>query len=156
MSHLANFETCAPRLRTVRGMRRIGDKPASVYSTASDVASDVISVGKSAGRLLRVWLRNPWQDYEPVTSKADVAYCKGSYFAKATIRDFSGSEIIPLLQRLYDIHHPNIAAIHDIYYDDDDRLFAVAEHLELSLTDLKSDLFPFMEWEIATVINEVS
>lgn len=109
------------------------------------------------GKLLRLWLRPPWEDYtslRPVSREPSMAYRRGAYFQKAAIRVFPNSGGIGLLQTLSDIQHPNIAKFYDVYCCDN-KIFIASEYLELSLMDLDFQSFPAAEWEIATIIFEV-
>jgi hypothetical protein len=119
------------------------------------------------GSLLRIWLKPPWDDYTGSGSERDsvllgstataepvLACHRKSYFTKATIRAFQSSGGVTVLQALSSIQHPNIAKLYDVYLYDD-RIFVVSEYLELSLAELNYHSFPFEEWEIATVTNEV-
>jgi len=76
------------------------------------------------------------------------------YFHRATIREFPNSGGMQLLQALSGIEHPNIAKVYDVYCYDN-KIFTASEYLELSLTDINFQSFPFEEWEVATVIVEV-
>lgn len=108
-------------------------------------------------KLLRLWLRSPWEDYSlvgPASAEPSLVYRRGEYFHKATVQAFPNSGGVEVLQALSSIQHPNIANIYDVYCYDN-KIFTVAEHLELSLLDLDFHSFPFEEWEIATIIVEV-
>jgi len=131
-----------------RGDRSRPDGPPSSPDTGSAV---------TPGKLLRLWLRSPWEDYTSVRSvsgEPSLAYRRGAYFQKATIRAFPNSGSVGLLQSLSGIQHPNIAKVYDVYCCND-KIFTVSEYLELSLVDLGLQSFPFYEWEIATIIAEV-
>ena len=112
---------------------------------------------RSPGKLLRMWLRSPWDDYTLIRSgsvEPSLASCPGKYFSRATIREFPNPGSMELLQALSGIEHPNIAAIYDVYCHGD-KIFTASEYLELSLADTNFLSFPFEEWEIATIITEV-
>ncbi|KAH7393740.1 hypothetical protein BKA64DRAFT_756147 [Cadophora sp. MPI-SDFR-AT-0126] len=112
---------------------------------------------RSPGKLLRMWLRSPWDDYTLIRSgsvEPSLASCPGKYFSRATIREYPNPGSMELLQALSGIEHPNIAAIYDVYCHSD-RIFTASEYLELSLADTNFLSFPFEEWEIATIITEV-
>ncbi|KAH6696556.1 hypothetical protein BKA61DRAFT_563364 [Leptodontidium sp. MPI-SDFR-AT-0119] len=112
---------------------------------------------RSPGKLLRMWLRSPWDDYTLITSgsvEPSLASCPGKYFSRATIREFPNPGSMELLQALSGIEHPNIAAIYDVYCHGD-KIFTASEYLELSLADISFLSFPFDEWEVATIITEV-
>jgi hypothetical protein len=113
--------------------------------------------GVTPGKLLRLWLRSPWDDYAAVRSvsgEPSIAYRRGAYFQKATIRAFPNPGSVELLQGLSGIQHPNIATVYDVYCFGN-KIFTASEYLELSLSDLDFKSFPFQEWEIATTIAEV-
>jgi hypothetical protein len=86
--------------------------------------------------------------------ESSLAYRKGGYFQKATIRTFPSPGSVRILQRLSDVQHPNIADIYDVYCHED-KLFTATEYLELSLSELDFQTFELEEWEIATIIAEV-
>jgi serine/threonine protein kinase len=114
--------------------------------------------GSMPGTLLRLWLRPPWDDYISVCSpngETSIACRRGSYFQRAFIREFPSLGGLELLQSLSTIQHPNIASIYDVYCAEN-KIFTATEYMELSLTDLQFHSFPFQEWEIATIIFEVS
>jgi hypothetical protein len=119
------------------------------------------------GSLLRIWLKPPWDDYAGTGSERDsvllgstataepvLACHRKTYFSKASIRAFQSSGGVTVLQALSSIQHPNIAKLYDVYLYDD-KIFVASEYLELSLAELNFHSFPFEEWEIATVTNEV-
>jgi hypothetical protein len=49
---------------------------------------------------------------------------------------------------------PNIAIVYDLYCDDD-KVFQVTEHLDISLSQLEFQKCELEEWEMATIIAEV-
>jgi hypothetical protein len=120
--------------------------------SSSDTGSAI-----TPGKPLRLWLKSPWEDYTSVRSvsgEPSLAYRRGAYFQKATIRAFPNSGGIGLLQSLSGIQHPNIAKLYDVYCCNN-KIFTASEYLELSFVDLYFQSFPFDEWEIATIIAEV-
>ena len=89
------------------------------------------------------------------TATVPVLAChRRAYFRRASIRAFQTSGGVKILQDLSIIQHPNIAKLYDVYLYDD-KVFIASEYLELSLAELDFHSFPFEEWEIATVANEV-
>ncbi|TGO07233.1 hypothetical protein BTUL_0306g00120 [Botrytis tulipae] len=110
------------------------------------------------GNLLRVWLRSPWDDYQPVapiTSMGCLLACrKGDYFVKVRVGVYEEDDTVQFLQSLSMIQHTNISRILDVYCDEN-KLFIASEYLELSLVDIDFHMFEFDEWEVATIIREV-
>jgi hypothetical protein len=132
-----------------KGYRSKSEEP---LVSASDPGSEV-----TPRKLLRLWLRSPWEDYtlvRAVSTESSLVYRQGAYFQTATVRTFSTSRGVEVLQALSGIQHPNIAKVYDVYCYDN-KLFIVSEYLPLSLVDLDFHSFPFEEWEIATMIIEV-
>jgi serine/threonine protein kinase len=155
--------------RYLYGLKRtmaIPENLVSGFSGTSDhsgreAAPKSNEVGAMWGSLLRVWwLLSPWEHYTSVeqlssSGGSTLVYRNGAYFSKATMRVFPYPRNIQSLQLLSDIRHPNIAKIYDVYCHEG-RLFVATEYLELSLPDLDFHLFEMEEWEIATIIAEVS
>jgi hypothetical protein len=117
-----------------------------------------IRSGGDIGKLLRVWLISPWQDYALIRTLANsgesrLAYRKGGYFSKAIIQVFPGSNM-HILQNLSEIRHSNIAKVYDTYLYREET-FAAMEYLELALEDLQFSQFELEEWEMATILAEV-
>ncbi|KAH6670154.1 hypothetical protein B0J14DRAFT_445293, partial [Halenospora varia] len=109
------------------------------------------------GKLQRLWLRSPWEDYtlvRPASTEPSLASRQGMYFHRATVREFPNSGGVQLLQALSGIDHPNIAKVYDVYCYGN-KIVTASEYLELSLTNIDFQSFPFEEWEVATVIVEV-
>ena len=152
----------------IQGLRRtkatrVLKEPASGSNNANPDASlarvTIIGTGTTR-RLLRVWLRSPWKDYYFIRrvyapDQGILGHHKSSYFNLAIIRDFPTSGTYQTLHALNDIQHPNIASIYDVYCYNN-RLSIAAEHLDVSLTELDFQSFALEEWEIATIIAEVS
>ena len=153
--------------RGLRGLRRA--KPISTnlgaeyLKGASGVYRDrsprEISNGAATPvRLLRVWLRSPWNDYSSIgalslSGESQLAYRIGGYFQKASIKVFSCSGgSMQILQQLSHIQHPNLATIYDVYCYEDKICMAI-EYLELSLAELDFQSFELEEWEVATIIT---
>lgn len=151
------------RLRRLQGMNPISSDILEEYSGGdhSKPERPLSSPGPGSvvtpGRLLRLWLKSPWEDYTSVRSMSgepSLACRRGANFQKATIRAFPNSGGIGLLQSLSCIQHPNIAKVYDVYCCDT-KIFAALEYFELSLLDLDFQSFPLEEWEVATIIAEV-
>ena len=60
-----------------------------------------------------------------------------------------------MIEDMAQVEHPNIAEILDVYFHEG-RLCVVSEHLAVSLLDLGFKKLPPEEWEVATIIAEVS
>jgi hypothetical protein len=60
-----------------------------------------------------------------------------------------------MLELLAQVQHPNIADILDVYFHDG-KLCIVGEHLDVSLLDLEFNRLAPEEWEIATIVAEVT
>lgn len=60
-----------------------------------------------------------------------------------------------MLEVLAQVQHPNIADILDVYFHDG-KLCIIGEHLDVSLFDLEFKRLVPEEWEIATIIAEVT
>ena len=143
--------------------RDLSSKPKRSLSSSTDAESPAVL---TPGSLLRIWLKPPWDDYASPGSERDdivlistattpVLVChRRAYFRMASIRAFQTSGGVNILQDLSSIQHPNIASLYDVYLYDD-KVFIVSEYLEFSLAELDFHSFPFEEWEIATVANEV-
>jgi hypothetical protein len=108
-------------------------------------------------RILRIFLGDPWDDYEYVRylGQGIVARRKASYFKLVNIRQCDSSDVLDEQPRLLSsIHHPNIATVYDLYCDDD-KIFLVTEHLHIFISQLDFRKYELEEWEIATIIAEV-
>jgi len=108
-------------------------------------------------RILRIFLRDPWDDYDYVRylRKDIVARRKVSYFKLVNIRQYHSSDVLDEQPHLLSsIQHPNIATVYDLYCDDD-KIFLVTEHLHISISQLEFQKYELEEWEIATIIAEV-
>jgi hypothetical protein len=146
----------------LRRLRRVKPISADILEELSKIdhvkSEALLSSPKSdvtPGKLLRLWLRSPWEDYTRVQSREpSFASRKGAYFQKATIRAFPNSGGIQLLQAFSSFRHPNIANVYDVYCYDNS-IFVASEYLELSLNELDFHSFLFAEWEIATIVVEV-
>jgi hypothetical protein len=73
----------------------------------------------------------------------------------AVIRESFSLAPLQMLEELAQVQHPNIADIFDVYFHDG-KLCIVGEHLDVSLFDLEFKRLVPEEWEIATVIAEVT
>lgn len=114
---------------------------------------------RKARRLLRVDLKNPEDDYVPLKklqSNQGTLVCKlNNYLHLAIVRESFSSKPLQMLEEVAKVRHSNIADIMGVYFYEG-KLSVVAEHLEVSLFDLEFDTFAPEEWEIATIIAEVT
>ncbi len=83
-----------------------------------------------------------------------VATQKASYFKLVTIRQCYSSNILEQSRLLSRIQSPHIAIVYDLYCDND-KVFQVTEHLDISLSQLEIQKYELEEWEMATIIVEV-
>jgi hypothetical protein len=107
-------------------------------------------------RILRILLRHPWDDYQYLYYLGEdmVATQKASYFKLVTIRQCYSSNILEQSRLLSRIQSPHIAIVYDLYCDND-KVFQVTEHLDISLSQLEIQKYELEEWEMATIIVEV-
>ena len=108
-------------------------------------------------RILRVYLGNPWDNYEYIRHIDHVMLARdtSSCFNLVNIRHFSAfEEVEQKLRIISTMKHPNLAAIYDAYHDDEET-FLITENLDISFSHLDFQKFEPKEWEIATVIAEV-
>jgi hypothetical protein len=87
--------------------------------------------------VLRVLLKNPWDDYSYIRhlDQTTLTLRKASSFHLADIREVSPFEVLRDLPILPQIKHPNIATIEEIYCYNN-RIFLVVEHLNVSFGQL--------------------
>ncbi|PVH67473.1 hypothetical protein DL98DRAFT_367659, partial [Cadophora sp. DSE1049] len=106
--------------------------------------------------VLRVLLKNPWDDYSYIrhVGPTTLTLRKASSFQLANIREVSPFEVLGDPPILPQIQHPNIATIEDIYCYDD-KIFVVTEHLDVSFAQLEFQKYDLEEREIATILTEV-
>jgi serine/threonine protein kinase len=107
-------------------------------------------------RILRTLLRSPWDDYDYVRQLDQVilAKRKAVYFRVVEIRQFYCDDVLQQAQVLSQIQHPNVVSLYDIYCHDG-QFFLIAEHLDVSMSQLDIRKHQLEEWEIATIISEV-
>ena len=107
-------------------------------------------------RMLKVLLKDPWEDYTSIRhlGKTTLALRKASYFQLAELREVSSFKVLGDQPIFPQIEHPNVATINEIYCHDN-RIFLVAEYLEVSFTQLEVQKYDLKEREIATIIAEV-
>jgi serine/threonine protein kinase len=86
-------------------------------------------------RILRILLRSPWDNYNNVRQLNQVVFTKHKalFFRVVDIREFNCDDILQQFQLLSKIHHPNVASIYNIYYNNR-QLFLVTEYLEVSMS----------------------
>ena len=73
----------------------------------------------------------------------------------AVIRESFSPRPLQMLEVLSQVQHPNVADILDVYCYDA-KLCIVGEYLDVSLLDLELNRLAMEEWEIATIMAEVS
>ncbi len=107
-------------------------------------------------RMLRIFLGDPWDEYQYLYHLGQdmVAIRKASYFRLVNIRQYHSSDVLEQSRLLSRIESPNIAIVYDLYCDDD-KIFQVTEHLDISLSQLEIQKYELEEWEMATIIAEV-
>ena len=149
------FETMSQpvhrRLRRVQAFLGYSDNTNNAPPTPIDSETP-----EKVRRLFKVFLKDPWDDYSYIRhlGQTVLALRKASSFQLADIRAVSPFEVLGDPPILPYIKHPNIATINEIYCYDD-KVFLVAEYLEVSFTRLGFQKYDFEEREIATIIAEV-
>lgn len=124
----------------------------SVHDTASSTRPWKLK------RLLRTEFKSPKEDYlffQEQSDQGSLVCHRKAIFHLAVIRESFSPRPLHLLEELSLIQHPNIAEILDIYFYDG-KLSIVTEHLDVCLLDLDFSRLPPEEWEIATIIAEVT
>ena len=110
-------------------------------------------------RLLRIDFKNPKDDYTYVqelrSNQGTLVYHRKDRFHLAVIRESFLPQPLQMLEVLAQVQHPNIADILDVYVHGG-KLCIVGEHLDVSLFDLELKRLAPEEWEIATIIAEVT
>jgi serine/threonine protein kinase len=134
------------------------------YFTSFGSAQDTTSppsatIGPRVRRLLRVDLKDPKNDYtfvQELRSGHGTLVChQKNRLHLAVIRESFTSTPLQMLELLAQVRHPNIADILDVYFCDG-KLSIVSEYLDVSLLDLEFKRLAPEEWEIATIIAEVT
>jgi hypothetical protein len=110
-------------------------------------------------RLLRIDFKSPKDDYtfvQELRSNQGTLVChRKNRLHLAVIRESFSPTPLPMLELLAQVQHPNIADILDVYFHDG-KLCIVGEHLDVSLLDLEFNRLAPEEWEIATIVAEVT
>ena len=110
-------------------------------------------------RLLRIEFKDPKDDYifvqELRSNQGTLACHRKNRHRLAVIRESFSPTPLQMLELLTQVQHPNIADILDVYFCND-KLCIVGEYLDVSLLDLGFDRLAPEEWEIATIIAEVT
>ena len=132
------------------GLEETSKSSSSVHSRTREPATH-----ENVHRMLRILLGHPWDDYDFIRNLGHdiLARRKVSYFKLVDIRQCHSSETVARI--LSGIQHPNIATVYDLYCDGD-IIFLVTEHLDISISQLEFQKHELEEWEIATIITEVS
>jgi serine/threonine protein kinase len=123
----------------------------NVRSTSTDSGAP-----EKVRRMLRILLKSPWDDFSYIRhlDQTMLAVRKASSFQLAEIREVSSFDVLGDPPILPHVQHPNIATLYDIYCDDD-RIFLITEHLEVSFAQLKFQEYELEERAIATILAEV-
>lgn len=142
-------------LRHLRRVQGFWGRPSDDTDEAPSSSTDS-GTSQKVRRVLRVLLKNPWDDYSYIRhiGQTTVTLRKASSFQLADIREVSPFEVLGGPPVLPQIKHPNIATIEEIYCYDD-RIFLVMEHLDVSFTQLEFQKYDLKEREIATILTEV-
>ena len=110
-------------------------------------------------RLLRIDFKNPKEDYtfvQELRSNQGTLVChRKNRLHLAVIRESFSPVPLQMLELLAQVQHPNIADILDVYFYDG-QLCIVSEYLDVSLLDLEFNRLAPEEWEIATIVAEVT
>lgn len=125
---------------------------------SQEVSETVILKKKrnSVKRILRVLLRDPADDFHYIMrlGQGTLAIRKGSFHV-VSIQPFQPADALQQMRMLADLQHPNIASIYDVYSHGEEQ-FLIMEHLSVRLSHLEVQEHELEEWEIATIISEVS
>lgn len=109
--------------------------------------------------LLRIDFKNPKDDYiflQKLQSNRGTLGChRKNRLHLAIIRESFSPAPLRMLEALAQVRHPNIADILEVYFCDS-QLYIVGENLDVSLLDLEFTRLLSEEWEIATILAEVS
>lgn len=86
--------------------------------------------------MLRILLGDPWDDYDYIwhLDQGVLASRKVLYFELVNIQQCYSFNILIHSRILPTIHHPNVAAIYNVYCHDDKTSFLVIEHLDISIS----------------------
>jgi hypothetical protein len=110
-------------------------------------------------RLLKIDFKSPKDDYTFVQelrpNQGTLVCHRKNRLHLAVIRESFSPTPLRMLEALAQVQHPNIADILDVYFHDG-KLCIVGEHLDVSLLDLEFKRLVPEEWEIATIIAEVT
>ena len=131
------------------------------FGTVQDATSTPLASiwPRKVRRLLRIDFKSPKDDYifghELRSNQGTLACHRQDRLHRAVIRESFSRTPLPMLELLAQVHHPNIAHILDVYFYDG-KLYIVGEHLDVSLLDLEFSRLAPEEWEIATIVAEVT
>lgn len=110
-------------------------------------------------RLLRIDFKDPEEDYafvQKLRSNQGTLVCRRkNHLYPAIIRESFSPTPLQMIELLAQVQHPNIADICDVYFHDG-QLCIVSEYLDVSLQDLQFNRLALEEWEIATIVAEVT
>jgi hypothetical protein len=143
---------CSPPLRKVRPF---------YFGSVRDITStpSATTGPPKVRRLLRIDFKSPKDDYtfvQELQSNQGTLVChRKNRLHLAVIRESFSPTPLQMLEVLAQVQHPNIADILDVYFHDG-KLRIVGEHLDISLLDLEFKRLEPEEWEIATIVAEVT
>ena len=135
-------------------------RPEEESKAGRDVLSQTtgLTFSGTCDRILRVFLGDPWNDYEYIHYIDQVMLARdiSSYFKLVNIRQYPTSNILEQVRIISTIQHPNLATVYDVYCDNEEaNAFVITENLGISISQLDFQKFELEEWEIATIIAEV-
>ena len=115
-----------------------------------------IKMERGGGRILRVFLGNPWNNYVSIRHIRHniIARQKGSYFKLMNIRQTHRENVLRQSCLVSSLEHPNIATVYAVYCAGE-KAFVVTEHLDICITQLGLQKYEIEEWEVATILLEV-
>ena len=106
-----------------------------------------------------VEFKSPKDDYSFVeelrSSQGFLACHRKNGLCLTVIRESFYPTPLPMLELLAQVQHPNVADILNMYFHDE-RLHIVGEYLDVSLLDLQFNRLAPEEFEIATIVAEVT
>ena len=86
-------------------------------------------------RILRVFLGDPWGDYEYIRHISQVMLARdlSSYFRLVNIRQYSTSNVLEQVKIISTVQHPNLATVYNVYCDNE-KSFLITENLSISIS----------------------
>ena len=143
-------------LQRSKPLRRV--KPISL-GRVEDNMSLLSAQLPNAKQLLCIKFKSPRDDYALVrelrSDQGTLVCHRKNCFLLAVIRESFSPASLQMLETFAMVQHPNVADILDIYFHEA-QLYIVGEYLDMSLLDLEFDRLTPEEWEVATIVAEVS